>query len=328
MSHFTVLAIGENTEKQLAPFQENNMSDCPKEYLVFHDTEDEMLKEYQEGVTEKILLVDGRMYDPWDNHFKVGDPERPFHSESVYPEGHIKVKMPFKNLYPTFKTFVEGWHGSKRRDPDKKRYGYWENPNAKWDWYTLGGRWTGFFKLKSDVVDAKIGRPGLGADVAPPGTADQAQKKDIDFEGMRNEVGQKAGQEHDRATLIIDGRSFESWEETLKRVGGGRDKIDQARKEYHGQDVLKDFAAAKIHFWDDGPGKYLVSREEFVRRARERAISTFAVIKDGKWYERGQMGWWGFVHDEKKPEEWNKQFAELLDGLSDDTWLSVYDCHI
>src|SRR5687768_5462716 len=28
------------------------------------------------------------------------------------------------------------------------KYGYWQNPNKKWDWYDLGGRWAGYFKLK------------------------------------------------------------------------------------------------------------------------------------------------------------------------------------
>jgi len=32
MSHFCVLVVGENPELQLAPYQENNMEDCPKEY--------------------------------------------------------------------------------------------------------------------------------------------------------------------------------------------------------------------------------------------------------------------------------------------------------
>jgi len=35
MSHFTVLVIGKDVEEKLAPFQENNMDDCPKEYLKF-----------------------------------------------------------------------------------------------------------------------------------------------------------------------------------------------------------------------------------------------------------------------------------------------------
>ena len=29
-----------------------------------------------------------------------------------------------------------------------KKYGYWFNPNAKWDWYSIGGRWNNLLKLK------------------------------------------------------------------------------------------------------------------------------------------------------------------------------------
>ena len=30
-------------------------------------------------------------------------------------------------------------------------YEYWHNPNGKWDWYQVGGRWTGSIKLKDGV---------------------------------------------------------------------------------------------------------------------------------------------------------------------------------
>lgn len=26
-------------------------------------------------------------------------------------------------------------------DPETKKHGYWQNPNAKWDWWVVGGRW-------------------------------------------------------------------------------------------------------------------------------------------------------------------------------------------
>lgn len=33
MSHFTVMVFGDDAEKQLAPFQENNMGDCSEQHL-------------------------------------------------------------------------------------------------------------------------------------------------------------------------------------------------------------------------------------------------------------------------------------------------------
>lgn len=55
---------------------------------------------------------------------------------------------------------------------------------------------------------------------------------------------------------------------------------------------------------------------------------THAVILDGKWYERGEMGWFAMVHNEKESGRWNEEFQKLLDSIPDDTMLSVYDCHI
>lgn len=33
--HFAVLVIGDDVEKKLAPYQQNNMGDCPKEHLKY-----------------------------------------------------------------------------------------------------------------------------------------------------------------------------------------------------------------------------------------------------------------------------------------------------
>ena len=53
MSHFTVLVIGDNVEEQLAPYQENNMGDCPEEYMEFNDREQECRKEYETGGSQE-----------------------------------------------------------------------------------------------------------------------------------------------------------------------------------------------------------------------------------------------------------------------------------
>jgi hypothetical protein len=68
------------------------------------------------------------------------------------------------------------------------------------------------------------------------------------------------------------------------------------------------------------------SREVFLKR--HAGLATFAVVIDGEWYEKGEMGWWGMVSNEKDPDEWNNKFNELLEKQPDDTLLSMYDCHI
>jgi hypothetical protein len=57
-------------------------------------------------------------------------------------------------------------------------------------------------------------------------------------------------------------------------------------------------------------------------------LTTFALIKDGKWYEKGDMGWWGMVGNEKDEKEWDDEFKKLISDLPDDELISIYDCHI
>jgi len=151
-----------------------------------------------------------------------------------------------KTDYSTFDDFVKGYHGYEVNEEGK--IGRWTNPNRKWDWWIIGGRWTGMLKLK-EGANGSIGRPGLMTAPAMPGYCDSVLKKDIDFEGIRRSSG-------------------------------------------------------------------------------NLMFVTFAVVKDGKWYERGEMGWWGIISNEKPDDQWEKEFTNLIDELPDDTLLTIVDCHI
>jgi hypothetical protein len=52
------------------------------------------------------------------------------------------------------------------------------------------------------------------------------------------------------------------------------------------------------------------------------------VLKDGKWAERGEMGWFGMVSNEQDKNAWDQQFNDMLDALPDDTLITICDCHI
>lgn len=226
-----------------------------------------------------------------------------------------------------------------------KEYGYWENPNAKWDWYQLGGRWCGFFKLKSPNMKKKLGEPGV-FDNEPKHDSDQAYKCQIDFAGMMDASGKEAADRYDRVTKLFGG-TIPKLELLWKRdiLDGKKFKkmnIDEKRKLYHDQPALKQLAEMCKKVWDekDNPDReliivldwnfedYQVPREEFIQRARNSAFTTFAVLKDGNWYERGEMKMFGCVDNEKDEKEWNNQFVSLVMNLPDDTLLSVYDAHI
>lgn len=55
---------------------------------------------------------------------------------------------------------------------------------------------------------------------------------------------------------------------------------------------------------------------------------TFAVLHNGEWHERGKMGWWAMVTDEKDSELWKQEFQSIVESCDENTLFSLYDCHI
>lgn len=114
------------------------------------------------------------------------------------------------------------------------------NPDSQWDWYVIGGRWTGELMLKPGAA-GDLGQPGVFNNEPEEGGCDIAQVKDIDWGSTR---------------------------------------------------------------------------------------PTFAVLHDGTWYERGQMGWFGMVADEKSEDTWDREWHNLVDLLDPEDEVTLVDCHI
>ena len=173
----------------------------------------------------------------------------------------------------------------------------------------------------------------MNPDYKPPerDRADVCRKEDIDINGMKDEAGQKAADRYDRYTATTAGcPKPTTWKDMqAKHTTDGKTDYNTARGEYNDQAAVAALRNSKdpdTIWWK--PEDFQCSREEYIQDARAGAFSTFAVVKDSQWYERGDMGWWGCVSDEKDDKEWNKQFSELVDSVHDDTLLTVVDCHI
>lgn len=331
MSHFTVLVIGDDIEAALAPFQENNMGDCPRQYMEFHDVEDEYRKEYAEDSREMIVLTDGSRHSPCDNRFK-NPAYSPFSSDKdvpqwIYPEGSEKRDFPHRELYTTFDAFITDWAGYKR-DPEIGRYGYWENQNRKWDWYQVGGRWSGLLKLKPGAQGLTGERGLMGSHFAEGSDrADQARKRDIDFDGMRADEEAKARERWTHCRNIVGNDLWESWEHVREVRHKG--DIKAAREFYRNQPAIAKLRESdRDRYGWDTDDKLTWSLDNYIQHARDKAGVTFALLHEGKWYERGTMGWWACVSNEKPDGQWEREFSKLLDGLPDDAMLTVVDCHI
>jgi hypothetical protein len=297
MSHFTVLVIGPNPEGQLAPFHEFECTGHDDQYVQEVDITHEIRLQMNRGKS----LMEALKYHGYEDRIVT-------HGQLIDRSG--------KHKYAYVVVSDDGiLQKAVRRT----------NPNAKWDWYSLGGRWTGYFKLKNGA-HGETGEPGLMTDPAKRGWCDAAKKSAIDFEGMRTAAAEEARERYRHFhQLVGDAPASRPWTEVLKQFPND---IDKAREVYAEQEVIKRLRGSNDFFFEERPERYFVTEDEFARHAAETALSTFAVVKDGRWFARGKMGWWAVVSDEKAAGEWEAEFGKLLDSIPQDTLLSVYDCHI
>ncbi|MBP3885787.1 MAG: hypothetical protein J6D54_12750 [Olsenella sp.] len=161
MSHFATAVLSDGTktlEELLAPYQENNMDDVPAEFLEFHDAAEEESEKYENDTTT-FVKYKGRLYSPYDAAFRKPDASRYGFSTSDYevPEDLPRINIPFKVIYPTIEEYLRDYCGYDALDERTGKYGYWENPNAKWDWFEVGGRWKNWAE---DTIGGTVVRVG------------------------------------------------------------------------------------------------------------------------------------------------------------------------
>ena len=275
----------------------------------------------------------------------------------VCPPAWTEEEIPANKL-ETFREFVGSYysytavkHGYKPNLKGDQKYGYMlldeqgevmkvidrTNPNAKWDWYQVGGRYLGRLLVKPNAR-GRVGKSGAFSNKPlHQDGVDSCRWGDVDLDRMRDEAEARAAADYDSIAAVVKGRTFKSWPEVRREFGcldgdhvnWPEGAMEKARDAYHEQEVIKELSSHKDLFRWDGYEEYRQPREEFLAKARERALSSFAVItEDGKWYERGEMGWWGIVRDEKDVDTWDREFAKLLDNLTPDHYVTYVDCHI
>jgi hypothetical protein len=274
MSHFTVSVItsakpdDDDLRAALQPFHEFECTGDDDEYVVDVDVTAEAREIYEADTSRRYRDPEGIVHDPYEDRFyrdplpgenpgmgtgcgggiswtsKDWNDGRGYRPKVHFlPDGWEEASVPTSEV-ETFAQWVAGYYGLETVLPGgRAKYGFVEvaadgsvvraidrtNPNKKWDWWSVGGRWANMIALKSGEA------------------ANQAKIGDID-------VSQRAG-------------------------------------------------------------------------GSDEPFRTFAVLKDGQWHERGQMGWWGAVSDPKDEGVWEDEFAKLL-ADNPDAWLTVVDCHI
>lgn len=195
--------------------------------------------------------------------------------------------------YTTYEIWLEKYWGYKFVEGEWGRY---TNPNAKWDWYVLGGRWRGMITVKHPRNGTQ-GELGVfealnGADPQDPHQCDQTRLINIDWDGLKQ--FQKTEAEN----------AWNRFQELLKKEPNAD------------------------HSWRTNVIAGETKRQYIARMLKEFPLSTYAMVKDRTWYGKGDMGWFGSSTNEVSSEAWDKKVEEMVKSLPDNTLISIYDLHI
>jgi len=332
MSHFTVMVIGDDAEKQLAPYHEYECTGNDDEYVIDVDCTDEVREWLDKPIWVGISKESGES-DYWPNE-KSG-------IEHLKDPEPMSRQLWFESINKDIEEEIDDWFGYKK-DEDGKYFRH-TNPNAKWDWYQVGGRWSGFFKVKNPEEGEMGDRSWMDhGKKIPHDRADITTKGNVDIVGMQASARINATEQFDNLEAAIGQTEPVSWTATLKKFeNDGKTAVQEARDYYHAtpfQLAIKKYekehnvhiGSFRSNVYDD---YYLhlplnVARVRFVETAAMNVITPYAIVKDGQWYERGEMGWWGMASNEKEKDVWTEEFYKMFSELPDDTVLTMVDCHI
>lgn len=183
-------------------------------------------------------------------------------------------------------------------EPSKGKRGYWHNPNARWDWWEIGGHWPGFLKLKEN-------RLGLYNHLSNEAQMEQLKQHVCDQALLADCLMTRDEARYKRA--------LRDWELAVE----GAEPADEKEKRF-------------FSMWK--PEYYLKQYGDKEKYADEiAACRTYAFVSaEGRWHETGRMGWFGL--DDATRDSRNAYivaFDEYLkQALARNLYITIVDCHI
>jgi len=333
MSHFTML-VPASDEKHLdsvmLPYHEYECTGI-EDYTEWVDETDKYIEEYNEESTEFVSLTGGVLVSKYDDRFYTG---RKF----SLPNSAELVTMTMAEAdITTFEEFVKDWFGGHEIPEKPGRYGRYTNPNAKWDRWLVGGRWDGILKLK-DGRDGQFGEPGWrgGLHRGELNHASTALACDVDWDGMRQDRLDRTMEKYHSFHKVLDEIDEVTLEKKVTESSsydedGSRD--DNTRSAFR---CKTDYARAglaekRINHWgtlQDLADLYYLTEEQYKDQFRHSALTFGFIDMEGRWNERGNMGWWRVVNEEEGTPDYDEAFWVFVNSLPHDQRVYVIDCHI
>lgn len=314
--------VDQAIEKRLDPYGEQTENPY---YLEFEDHTEELRKEYENETVDCIKLPDGRIVSVenrivWDK-FIIGN-DGLVYQKYFGPLKHMKrskkaKKMmaiksyPYTRLYKTFNDFAEQ-ERCFDYDEEHQGYGYVYNPNAFYDWYSVGGRWPFVFLVKDTCEEYSIGELSwMIQDETPPAPEGYrwvcaARKKDIQWQVMFA---------YQKESAV---KRFRILEQAFTEK-----KMPEGEYGCFTDDGIPGFGAM-LYIKDETVQQYL-ARKRVVRKYKYPSFAHSYLDSNGEYYSKDYI----YEDDYNKRERiWHKCFNRFIASLDDETVLVSVDCHI
>lgn len=293
------------------------------DYLEFEDYTEEIKEDYKnksvecikfpdgriipahhEAVREKYEIIEGKVYEKSDN------------SDTKYTKPAkdmiLLPNVPYKEIYKTFKEFAEK-ESYYDYNEEHDGYGYMFNPNAFWDWYSIGGRWPKLFLVKENCTEVSMGTrtcdTGDEQFKAPEGYkwVCAARKKDIQWQTMSEWKKNKASE---------DFKMFEQWFKDGKCPEDAYVSITDNSIETFG---------SKLYIKGETLDENL-SRLGIVSKHKYPNLAHAYLADDG--YNSADSIWRPDADDSVITETWRTMLDNYIDSIPDDTVIVGVDCHM
>ena len=260
---------------------------------------------HDRGFKERFTVVEGVIYEL----MKSDDSVEKVRSKKTHS---MKLLMdhPISQWY-TFDDYCKEQCGYIKNAAG--RWGYMSNPNAKWDWYCIGGRFCGEFLVNDDNEECLfVANSEVGGNLPPEGYeyANAARKRDIAW---------------DKAKQMRIAAAEESYAKHVKAFETG----DVSELGFFAK-----ITEEGIHGW--GTMRYIKGETLEAYKARkgisdsdQYTYNVYAFVDaNGEWHSSGDMGWFGVSVNDKPERQWNDELQKLMAQVKDDDFIVLVDCHI
>lgn len=212
------------------------------------------------------------------------------------------------------------------------------NPQSKWDWWSVGGRWhRSFIALPQHDGDPLLINGARSLVMEPqedaPLTCDGGPRRMLDLETQRaRAVGEASVRWHEFRKHMQQHPGTKPWSWHRAEVEAERMTIDEARERYHGQPGVKALMdlPRELAYRDDPFAEFAVALDVYLADGRAGAVPGWALLTvEGVWMERGSMGWFGMSDaTDASTDTYRNAANAYIDALDGDALLISVDVHI